>query len=360
MTAVKPAILDRAQRLRRTLHSCAETAGQERRTIQELKQFLLRNTSLVLRDCEDGFYAIHKEEAPAKPSIAIRADFDALAQKTGGAAHLCGHDGHAAALAGLALAVEGKRFNRDIYLLFQGAEETGEGAIRCMRSLAREPIDEIYGAHNLPGFAFGKVYSCEGTFALASLGLAVTLTGVGSHAAYPELGVSPAPALGELLLELPRFAQELAKQSLARCTIIGAQLGEEAFGKSPGEAKLWLTLRAAQDAPLDALHERSEKAILAAAARHKLKLRIEVRDPFPATVNDAACARKVLAVCEGAVLAEPMRWSEDFGHYLKKYRGAFFGIGAGEEQLPLHNPGYEYPDALLAPTIEAFLRIIEG
>lgn len=355
---IKPAVLDKAQRLRRMLHACAEPAGQERLTIQELKQFLLRNTSLVLRDCEDGFYAIHHEARTEKSSIAIRADFDALEQKTGGAAHLCGHDGHAAALAALALAIEGKRFGRDIYLLFQGAEETGEGAIRCMRALARERIDEIYGAHNLPGFPLGRVYSCEGTFALASLGLAVTLTGVGSHAAYPELGVSPAAALGGLLLELPRFAAQYPEDDFARCTIIGAQLGEEAFGKSPAEAKLWLTLRAAKDAPLDRLHEMSEKAIMAASAKYGLKLRIEVRDPFPATVNDAACAKKVLSVCDGTVLPSPMRWSEDFGHYLKKYRGAFFGIGAGEGQLPLHNPGYEYPDALIEPTVEAFLQLI--
>ena len=53
-----------------------------------------------------------------------------------------------------------------------------------------------------------------------------------------------------------------------------------------------------------------------------------------------------------------MRWSEDFGHYLMKCKGAFFGIGAGEDHAALHTIHYEYPDELLERTAEAFLRLI--
>ena len=53
-----------------------------------------------------------------------------------------------------------------------------------------------------------------------------------------------------------------------------------------------------------------------------------------------------------------MRWSEDFGQYLLHVPGAFFGVGAGEEHPALHTAAYEYPDALLGPTADAFLRIL--
>ena len=53
-----------------------------------------------------------------------------------------------------------------------------------------------------------------------------------------------------------------------------------------------------------------------------------------------------------------MRWSEDFGHYLKVCPGTYFGIGSGEKQPPLHTEDYEYPDALLLPTIEAFMALL--
>ena len=90
----------------------------------------------------------------------------------------------------------------------------------------------------------------------------------------------------------------------------------------------------------------------------RLRRRTEEQDVFPATENDSACAKKVLKVCGGRILPEPMRWSEDFGHYLNHCRGAFFGIGAGVEHPGLHTAAYEYPDRLLMRTAESFLKLI--
>ena len=89
-----------------------------------------------------------------------------------------------------------------------------------------------------------------------------------------------------------------------------------------------------------------------------LGFEMEEQDIFPATENDPACAEKVMERCHGKTLEVPMRWSEDFGHYLKKCTGAFFGIGAGEDHAALHTIHYEYPDELLEHTAEAFLRLI--
>ena len=86
----------------------------------------------------------------------------------------------------------------------------------------------------------------------------------------------------------------------------------------------------------------------------------EVQDVFPATENDPACAQKVLDLCGGQVLEVPMRWSEDFGHYLNHVTGAFFGIGAGIDHPPLHTENYEYPDDLLEPTVQVFLELLEA
>ena len=78
----------------------------------------------------------------------------------------------------------------------------------------------------------------------------------------------------------------------------------------------------------------------------------------PATVIDPGCAQRVLDCCCGGLLDAPMRWSEDFGHYLRLCPGAFFGIGAGEGCPPLHTAGYQYPDALLEPTVAAFRALL--
>jgi len=346
--------------LRAALHACPEISGQEAATRACITEFLMRHTSLTIHDCGAGFYAAHREENTIRPGIVLRADYDALALPAGGAAHLCGHDGHAAALCGAALLLEGRTVGRNVFFLFQPAEETGAGALPCTEIFRLESAGEVYGAHNLPGLPLGKVYTRRDSFACASMGLTLRFAGAPTHAAYPEHGISPAPAVGRLLEELPLLSHPSRYGGMTLCTVIGVNMGEKAFGAAAANAELWLTLRAHRQDDLQALRRDILRRGETLAAKHRLTFSFDEEDVFPATENDPACAQKVLTLCDGRELPEPMRWSEDFGHYLHVCPGAFFGVGAGETCPPLHTRDYEYPDALLLPTAETFLRLIEG
>ena len=351
--------LDLVVRLRHALHACPEVSGRETRTKALLMDFLKTNTTLTLHPCGDGFYAAHREADAVKPSLALRADYDALALPDGTAGHLCGHDGHAAALCGAALMAQGQTFGRNIFFLFQPAEETGAGAAGCLELFRQEAVGEIYGAHNLPGWPLGQVTTRPGTFACASRGVTLRFKGKPTHAAYPENGVSPALAVGHLLCDLPALSNPARYSGMTLCTVIGTAMGEKAFGAAAEAAEVWLTLRAEHDRDLASLHHGILDLSRRLAAHHSLAFSSEVQDVFPATENDPASAQKVLALCGGAELEAPMRWSEDFGHYLTRCSGAFFGIGAGEDHPPLHTEYYEYPDALLEPTIRTFLALMD-
>lgn len=344
--------------LRGQLHACPEISGQEQKTRLLLQDFLAQHTTLEVCNCGDGFYAAHREENSKLPSIALRADYDALPIPGGGAAHLCGHDGHSAVLAGVALLLEERTVGRNVFLLWQPAEEIGAGAKGCLSLLAKEHIDQIYGAHNLPGFPSGEVFTRPGTFSCASRGLTITLTGKPTHAAYPELGISPASALGQLLTALPTLSDPELYTAMTLCTVVGTQMGQKAFGKAAERAELWLTLRAEQDNDLAALLKRVLDTAQTLAAKSGLTFAWEEQDVFPATCNDTACSKRVLDVCHGHLLDVPMRWSEDFGHYLQHCKGAFFGVGAGIDHPGLHTADYEYPDAILEPAIKAFWNLI--
>ena len=347
-------------KLRHELAACAEISGKEIRTRQLLIKFLQEHTSLKIHPCGDGFYAAHIESSPANPAIALRADYDAITMPDGTARHLCGHDGHAAALCGAALYAEGKSFGRNIFFLFQPSEETGNGAPGCCELFDCETVDEIYGMHNLPGTALGQVTTRPGTFACASLGLILEFHGKPTHAAYPENGISPAGAMGELLIKLPELSASDKFSGMALCTVIGMHMGEKAFGSAAADAEVWLTLRAEHDADLSQLQSKILRLTSMLADKYDLSCCYSVQDVFPATENTPECAEKVLDLCNGVLLEAPMRWSEDFGHYLKKVPGAFFGIGAGENHPPLHTENYEYPDELLACTMEAFAVLMNG
>lgn len=350
--------LHEIQELRHQLHAHPEFSGQEHQTKALLRQFLQQHTTLSIQDCGGGFAAAHYEPDSALPGIALRADFDAVTGPDGQLAHLCGHDGHAASLCGVALALEGQTIGRNVFLLFQPAEETGSGAAGCLALFDRENIGEVYGQHNIPGHPLGQVLIRPGTFTCASRGVTLRFVGAATHAAYPELGISPSPAVGQLLSSLPQLCEPAQYTGITFATVIGVSMGEKAFGSAASRAEIWLTLRAEHDADLLALHTAILSQANALAAQYDLQLETEEQDVFAATENDPICAQKVLDTCHGMLLDEPMRWSEDFGLYLHRCRGAFFGVGAGEQQAPLHSAHYEYPDTLLAPTVQAFCDLL--
>ena len=153
--------------------------------------------------------------------------------------------------------LEGQSIGHSVFLLFQGTEETGAGAALCCELFDREKVDEIYGAHNLPGFPFGAVLTRAGTFACASRGVTIHFVGKPAHAAYPETGISPAPAVGQLLVDLPALAAPEQYRGITLCTVIGAQMGEKAFGAAAECAASRRARRRSRAAPPQCAHPRA-------------------------------------------------------------------------------------------------------
>jgi len=316
-----------------------------------LKDFIGRQTTLKVTDCKSWFYAVHEEEGADK-SVAFRADMDAITGEDGKPFHGCGHDGHSAVLAGLCLSVEGKTLGKNVYFIFQPAEETGQGGEMCSRLLTEKKIEEVYAFHNLPGYPLGTAVLRKGTFACASRGIILTFKGRQCHAACPEQGVNPAWLMGELICRIPRFAQLPGYHGMVLATIIEVNAGKESFGVSPGDGKLALTLRAERLSDLDSFQASIVSFAEKRAVEMEMAFQYAVQDEFPDTVNDPdmeeVCRRKFeergIACLEASV---PLRWSEDFGWYLKKAGGMYFGVGAGKACPGLHTAGYEFPDEVM-------------
>jgi amidohydrolase len=347
--------------LRHSLHRHAELSCHETETKKLLIRFLKENTTLEIEDRGAWFYAVHRE--PAERTFAFRADFDALPAPDGTVKHLCGHDGHCAALCGLALELEGKRVGHSVVLVFQHAEEIGVGAKECASVIRECGVDEIFGMHNIPGYPEGEFLVRRGTMACASKGMILSLEGTPAHAAYPEDGKNPSFAVGKLLEEIRSLSDPGLYQQLVLCTVVGIRVGEKSFGVSASEGELYLTIRGALEEELEKLQSGIEKKARELAEAEGLRLRISYMDEFPATVNHDEAVARILKAAEKLgrplhILEEPMRWSEDFGTYLKEANGAFFGIGAGESCPALHTADYEFPDVLLADAVSAWESLL--
>lgn len=327
-------------RLRHELHRLPELSGREKATASRmLEHFSLLDPDDTVPGLGGHGVAFVFAGAAKGPTVLLRADLDALPiteaegnphrSENEGVAHLCGHDGHMTILADPAFA-------------------------------ALEP-DFCFALHNLPGFPLGSVVVREGTFSSASRGMAVVLKGRTAHAAQPETGCSPAPALARFIERMNDLPDGLVPPGeTAFATVVGARLGDRAFGTSPGRAEIWLTLRSETDGTMDDLVGYAAETATREAVRAGLHVEVEYEDVFPAMVNapEAVAVVRRVAGDDLIDLDKPLRWSEDFGRFTALYPGALFGLGAGEDTPALHDPAYDFPDALVSRGADLFTSIL--
>lgn len=362
--------------LRQSIHAHPDLSGLEQGTADRLRAYFadlgLTNTVEALGG---SGLAVLIDGLQAGPTIMLRAELDALPiteenefayrSTKPGVAHKCGHDGHMAILAelGYRLAAEPPATGR-VILLFQPAEETGKGALAVLDDPRTKDLkpDYVYALHNLPDFPLGHVVTRTGTFSCASRGMHINLRGLETHAAQPEMGISPSKALCQLIdmLEALGNAHGSAGE-LAFATVVHASMGARSFGIAPGAASVMATLRSEHDSTMAAMVREAEGEVEKICVRQKLTYDISFDDIFPATSNDAEAFERICAATPAAKLAvaeKPFRWSEDFGHFTARFPGAMFGLGAGVGTPALHHPAYDFPDELIDIGADMFMRLI--
>lgn len=362
-------IITLTRKLRQTLHSIPELSGQEVKTRQQLQLFLSTHTTVEIHDFGTWFYAVHRAKEPIE-TIVFRADHDAILHPNGQPFHGCGHDGHSAILAGLALYLENIPINKTIIYLFQPSEENGLGAKECLQLFTLESVDRIYGMHNFPGFELGEILTRSGTIMCASVGMSISFNGKQTHAATPEQGLNPAYAIANLISYLaplsefkgyqPLNWESITFSSMVLATIISSQIGHvDHFGISPDNGHLQLTLRAERYPDLKKLIQAIEFKVESLCLASELSYKISFNDEFIEASNHEKEIEDFLNIMSFSelpvrLLDEPFRPSEDFGQYLVSKPGIFFGLGSGKSTPPLHDSTYEFPDDLLSLAMQAF------
>ena len=137
-----------ASQLRHQLHQHPELSLEENWTRQHVMEFLKAHTNFEVVDMGRWCYARYNSGSDL-PGIAFRAELDALpvlddiavpyVSEIAGHGHKCGHDGHVASLCGLALELEQKGADRDVYLIFQHGEVPHWEFLRCRQPPPARP-----------------------------------------------------------------------------------------------------------------------------------------------------------------------------------------------------------------------------
>jgi len=305
--------------------------------------------------------------------LGIRADMDALpiqeatglpyASTVPGRMHACGHDGHTAILLAAARAIADTRdFDGTLNLIFQPAEEGLGGGRRMVEDglFERFPCDAVFALHNMPGFPVGRFGFKEGPFMASSDSVTVTVTGRGGHGSAPHLAADPVVAAAHIVIALQTIVSRNVDPRDMAVVSVGAIHGGDAPNVIPDSVQLRLTVRAYRPEVRQQLRDRITALVQAQAATLGVRAEVDYHWRYPALVNDEAStrfARQVALDWLGAdgLLPElqPLTGSEDFSFMLEACPGSYLivGNGVGDHHgsggCMVHNPGYDFNDAML-------------
>lgn len=364
--------------LRRDLHQYPELSGCERETAKKIVQFFvpLRPDEIIEDIGGTGIAVIFKGKKDG-PKVLLRCELDAVpvqektalayGSKINGVSHQCGHDGHMAILAAVGEALSLNRpQNGQVILLFQPAEENGQGASAVIQDSVFDAIKPHYAfaLHNVPGYPLGQIIVRPGAFNCASRGMTIEFQGSTAHAAQPETGKSPAEAMCRLIPSLSNLPLGIIPaDKIGFATVVGAELGKKAFGTSPDKALIWTTLRTQTDDMMDRLVQYAEKTAGNLASEYGLETTVTYEDIFTATTNSKTAfdmVKRIAGTQNLYVPEKPFPWSEDFGQITALCDGALIGIGAGVNSPDLHNPNYNFPENLIPISKSILLKLVES
>ncbi len=358
-------------RWRQHLHQHPETGFNEHRTAEYVATALELMGLQVHRGIGGTGLVANLRVGPGAGVIGLRADMDALAmtEQAPGRAHIsqnagcfhgCGHDGHMAMVLGAArLLGERRNFNGTVRFIFQPAEEHGRGAQAMIDDglLERFPVDEIYGAHNMPGLAAGTIATRTGALMASEDNFVIRIRGRGGHASRPALTIDPLVVGAEIALALQTIVARAVEANDAAVVSCTEFITDGIRNAIPSNVTIKGDTRSFTPAVQQLLERRLRELCAGIAAAHGAACEVEYTHEFAPTVNWDAPVAAALQAAQAVVGPErvaadtpPLLASEDFGAFLRRVPGAFVFIGnglpGGAGGLPLHNAGYDFNDAI--------------
>lgn len=311
------------EQLYRDVHRHPELSHQEHRTA-ELVADRLRTAGYVVHEGVGGTGVVGLLHNGAGPVVLLRADMDALPvrEATGlpyasevtvpdadgdqvPVMHACGHDVHVACLAGAAqLLADGREhWSGSVVLVFQPAEETGDGARGMVEGGLRElvPPPQVALAQHVMPLPAGRVGTRPGPALSAADSMRITLYGRGAHGSMPHAAVDPVVLAAMIVMRLQTVVSREVPPGETAVLTVGSIRAGTTSNVIPGEAVLQLNVRTYTDATRTTVLDAIQRIVRAecAASNCPQEPEFELFDRFPLTDNDEAATERVAAAFAG-------------------------------------------------------------
>jgi amidohydrolase len=391
MQLIEPIVAGAAaiQALRRDIHAHPELGFEEQRT-----------SDLIARTLTEWGIPVHRglgktgvvgviQNGTGPRAVGLRADIDALpvtehntfahASVRRGKMHACGHDGHTAMLLAAAGYLARRRdFDGTVYLVFQPAEEGGGGAREMIRDglFERFPMEAIFGVHNWPGLSVGEFGVSSGPVFASSNEFKITIRGRGAHAAMPHNGIDPVPVACQMVQAFQTIISRNKRPIDAGVISVTMVRAGEATNVVPDSCELQGTVRTFTVELLDLIEQRMRRIAEATCQAFEASCEFTFHRNYPPTINHARetqFVRDLLGTLVGTPNVrdfEPTMGAEDFSYFLLEKPGCYFVIGNGDGShrtgghgggpCMLHNPSYDFNDALIPLGGTMWVRLAEA
>jgi len=357
--------------IRHYIHQHPELSGQEYQTTAFLKD---RLEGLGIHVLESGLKTgLIAEIGTGHPVVALRADIDALpiVEQTGlpyqsqnpGVMHACGHDFHQTSLLGAAALLKEKEAQLDgtVRLIFQPAEEISEGATEVLATGLLEDVQGIIGFHNMPQLKAGQLALNAGAMMAGVEKFKVTVTGVSSHAARPDLGADTVTAVTTMVQNLQLLiSRTVSPFETAVLSITHLDVGST-WNVLPKSGYFEGTIRSFNPSLQRELKERFISIIRHTAKSLEVDVTFEWGVTPPVTFNNEELTQLVWDASQGlaeVIPATPSTAGEDFAFYQERIPGVFAFIGSnGEPDAPdLHHDHMTIDDAAFRVSVPYYVE----
>lgn len=368
--------------IRRHLHMHPELSFQEEKTPEYIAAFLEEQGITVERNVGGRGVVGRLIKDESLPTLAIRADFDALPiqdekdapykSQVPGVMHACGHDAHTAVLMITAkiLAKNFDKINGNLVFIHQHAEEVDPGgAIQMIADNCLKGVDAIIGQHVSSDLDVGKLGYKYGTATGIPDDFWITIKGKGGHAAHPDTTIDPVAATIRLCNDLQYIvSRKTSATTPAVISVTQLQAGDQ-NNVIPDSAKIAGTIRTfdpiTQKLMIDELKRCLEGLVTTMGITYDLKYS-KGYPPVVNTTNETDlivnAARKIEDI-EELVELKPSLGGEDFSYYLQRVPGSFFYTGTRNENFkadfPHHHPKFDIDEKGMLNAVKVFLQATE-
>ncbi len=343
---VSPHLEDWMRNIRRHLHAHPELSFKEEKTAAYIQEKLQEiGISSQGNIANTGVVANIAGNAGKGPVVALRADMDALpvleetglsfSSKYDGIMHACGHDGHVAMLLGGAALLKEKDFPGEVKLIFQPAEEHGNGALHVVNAGVLHDVGAIYAGHVDTHYPVGIVTIDEGIVCAWADPFRITLRGRSGHAARPHEAVDTVVAAANLIVSLQTLISRGVDPNRSAVVTIGSIQAGTAQNIIAQEAVLMGTVRSTHEQTRENTLEGLRRVVESTAKMHGVEAVLDFHDAIPAVQNDKlavetsrVAAAKVRGITAARSQGAPSLGAEDFAFYQQHIPGCIVRFGA--------------------------------